>query len=90
MAPENGRNAISHLIAALGTLKYSLDIGAFVKRFNDHIGLDYNGGKSGFGFEDALSGKLTFNIGTIILEENRIMIEANIRYPASLEKDAAL
>lgn len=90
MSPENGRNAITHLIAALGTISASLSIQGFIERFNEHIGLDYNGGKTGFGYEDELSGKLTFNVGMIKMEEDRIFIEANIRYPASLEKESTI
>ena len=41
-------------------------------------------------FEDELSGKTTFNIGTLRCEDGEIVLEANLRYPASMEKETVI
>lgn len=93
MSPEKGRNAISLLFAALGQLEDDgcrLSVGDAVKKYNRWIGDGYNGERFGCCFEDQLSGKLTFNIGTVRYDEDKeqLVMEANIRYPASMEKAA--
>ncbi|MGF6376988.1 succinyl-diaminopimelate desuccinylase [Clostridiales Family XIII bacterium PM5-7] len=90
MSPEKGSNAISSLIAALEKLDLDGDIGTFVANYMKYIGMDYNGGDFGCGFEDELSGKLTFNIGTINMTAKEIVLEANLRYPASMGKEEVM
>lgn len=87
MSPEKGINAISRLMYGLGELACTLSIGDFVERYNRYIAMDYNGDKFGCGFEDQLSGKTTFNIGTLYCEGGQIVLQANLRYPASMEKE---
>lgn len=92
MSPEKGVNAINMLFAALGELECELSIGDAIEKYNRWIGNAYNGEKFGCGFEDALSGKLTFNIGTLGYDEEKgeVVLEANMRYPASMEKETVV
>ena len=85
MNPECGLNAISLLIEKLNTLskEYSTTIDDFLNEYHRLIGLDYNGKKLGLDFEDAYTGKLSFNVGAINLQGNTFSLSCNIRYPAS-------
>ncbi len=85
MSPEKGVNAISLLMVALNKIKADLTHSDLIEVYNQFIGMDYNGEKFGCGFEDQVSGKLTFNIGTINLDKESVKIAANLRYPASEE-----
>lgn len=87
MSPEKGENAISLLMEVLENLNYSLSYGKLIKTYNEYIGMDYNGEKFGCGFEDELSGKLTLNIGIIKVQDNDVILESNLRYPASMDVD---
>lgn len=90
MSPEKGMNAISRLMAALAQVGSTLSIGDFVEKYNRYIGPDYHGGRFGCQFEDELSGKTTFNIGTLRCQDGEIVLEANLRYPASMEKETVI
>ncbi|PHV69991.1 dipeptidase PepV [Sporanaerobium hydrogeniformans] len=83
MTPEKGRNAIALLMHALYELGPLFSHHEMVKSFKHYIGKEYNGQSYGCGFEDALSGKLTFNIGKIYLDKDSLIMEANLRYPVS-------
>jgi len=87
MSPEKGRNAINQLMAALGAINYTTSIDDIIGRFNDAIGLEYNGESLGCKLSDELSGMLTFNVGTIELRENKVLMQANLRFPASMNYD---
>lgn len=45
--------------------------------------MDYYGENFGLQFEDSVSGRLTFHVGTIELKENRMTFGVSIRYPAT-------
>lgn len=80
--PQVGENAISHLMDFLGTLMDNkCDICDFINVYNERIGFKHNGESIGCGFEDEESGKLNFNPGMIKLEDGKITLTVNIRYP---------
>lgn len=80
--PEKGKNAISYLMTFLGEiLKESCDICEFVDIYNERIGFKHNGEEIGCGFEDNISGKLSFNPGVIAGNEKEIRLTVNVRYP---------
>lgn len=87
MQPEKGLNAISLLLDFMGQIPYRVSIGHAIEVYNQSIGMTYNGEKLGIGFADQQSGLLTFNVGVISYKEDKLHIEANIRYPASMEKE---
>jgi succinyl-diaminopimelate desuccinylase len=90
MSPEKGLNAISVFIKLLNDLPWTTSIDPFVDVYSEIIGMGYNGKETGIGFEDDLSGLLTQNVGVIHMEDDVITLECNIRYPASLEKEATI
>ncbi len=80
--PEKGENAISHLMGFLGHL---FDGGCstcrFIDLYNERIAYKHNGEGIGCGLEDDVSGKLNFNPGMIKIEDGKIILTINIRYP---------
>ena len=87
MSPEKGVNAISLLLEALGSLPCATSLDGFLRTYGQYIGRCFNGEQFGCDFEDSLSGKLTFNVGVIRLEDSHVALETNLRYPASMEKE---
>lgn len=80
--PEKGKNAISYLMAFLGEiLNDECDICEFVRMYNEKIAFKHHGENIGCAFEDDVSGKLNFNPGMIRLEEDKIRLTINVRYP---------
>lgn len=80
--PEKGDNAISYLMDFLG---YIVDeenpLYEFIKIYNDRIAFKHNGEGIGAGFEDDISGKLKFNPGLLKIDNNKIILTVNVRYP---------
>lgn len=84
--PEEGVNAIAHLLNFLEKLDLQIgDLANFIRFYSRFIGLEINGDSIGCGLEDNESGKLTFNAGVLILKENKVSLEANIRYPVTFK-----
>lgn len=81
--PEKGKNAISHLMKFLGRLDFSGGFKEFIDYFNKYMGTELNGESLGIYLEDDISGKLIFNLGTIMGDENEICLEINMRYPVT-------
>lgn len=81
--PEKGKNAVTHLIRFLGKLEFEGDLRKFIDCFNKYIGTDLNGESLGIYLEDDISGRLIFNLGTIVGNEYEISLEINIRYPVT-------
>lgn len=80
--PESGQNAISQLMVFLNTLQLADgDIADFIKFYNDKINMEYYGQSIGCRFRDAESGNLIFNVGVIDLNEEKVTLSVNIRYP---------
>lgn len=86
--PEKGINAISYMLLFLNNLNInSGDKAQFIKDYSNLIGLEYNGKSLNCAFHDKLSGNLTFNVGTIKLRDENVILECNIRYPISINHD---
>ncbi len=80
--PENGVNAISHLLNFINVLDLKLgDLSGFIRFFERTIGLDYNGQRAGCSFEDEDSGKLSYNVGKVDLNKDGVELVINARYP---------
>ena len=85
MSPEKGFNAVSCLLETLGQFGEKLSHASYMKQFHQAVGMDYDGARLGCAMEDP-AGVLTFNVGTVNMDENgRILLQCNIRYPASVE-----
>jgi succinyl-diaminopimelate desuccinylase len=84
--PEAGVNAIAHLLNFLEKLDLQIgDLANFIRFYSRFIGLEINGQSIGCGLEDKESGKLTFNPGVLKLEDNKISLTVNIRYPVTFK-----
>lgn len=80
--PEKGKNAISYIMEFLGSIiDCECDICEFINMYNKKIAFKHHGEGIGCGFEDEVSGKLNFNPGVIRMEDNKIILSINIRYP---------
>ncbi len=80
--PEKGENAISYLMGFLGHLfDGECSTCRYINLYNERIGFKHNGEKIGCGLEDDVSGKLNFNPGMIRIEDGKIILTINIRYP---------
>lgn len=81
--PDLGNNAISNLLVVLYELleKHNINI-PIISYFYKYINLEHDGKSLGINFEDE-SGKLTFNVAQIKLENNNLTISANLRIPVN-------
>ena len=86
--PELGVNAIMQLFAFLGTISLgSNDVSEFVEFLNKNIGIETHGESFGVCLEDEISGKLSFNVGVVNMDENSAMMTLNLRYPVTNKLD---
>lgn len=85
MNPEKGKNALAELLQILKNLSEHIGFtaNAFIEDYNRAIGSSYNGELLGLMMEDKESGKLTFNVGCVFMRPEEIILECNIRYPAT-------
>lgn len=82
--PEKGINAIMQTVKILSELDLTQkDIKDFIKFLNDNIGEDVYGEKFGIFLEDEASGKLSFNVGVIDLNDKEGRVTLNLRYPVT-------
>ena len=84
--PQLGKNAIMQMFAFLGSLSLDKsDIADFIDFFNKNVGFEAYGKSFGVGLEDKESGKLSFNVGTINMNEEKVSMALNLRYPVTLK-----
>ena len=82
--PQLGHNAIMQLFAFLGTVDFGeSDVSQFVEFLNENIGMEVHGESFGVCLQDENSGKLSFNVGTISMDEESATITLNLRYPVT-------
>lgn len=86
--PHLGKNAIMQMFAFLSSLPLGkCDIAEFINFLNINIGMETFGKSFGVGLEDEASGKLSFNVGTIIMNEDKVSMSLNLRYPVTFKFD---
>lgn len=84
--PQFGFNAIMQLLELLEKLTIGdSDISDFICFMNKNIGFDVYGEKFGVGLEDKASGKLSFNVGVINMDEDKVSVMLNLRYPVTFK-----
>ncbi len=89
--PHLGKNAIMQLFSFLAVLDMGeSDLADFIKFFNKHIGFETDGKSFGVGLQDEVSGKLSFNVGTIEYNGNRVVSKLNLRYPVTFKLEDML
>lgn len=80
--PEQGRNAISYMMAFLGMLDFTNDdVTEFIDFYNGHIGTELNGERLGCLFSDEVSGDTILNVGKIDMDTASARLTINIRFP---------
>ncbi|APH14041.1 dipeptidase family protein [Clostridium sporogenes] len=86
--PEIGKNAIMQIFKFLAELPLgNCDELQFIRFFNNNVGNETDGKSFGVDLEDEPSGKLSFNVGTISMENNEIKMSLNLRYPVTYKAE---
>lgn len=86
--PEIGKNAIMQMFKFLAELPLGhCDELQFIRFFNNNVGNETDGKTFGVELEDEPSGKLSFNVGTISMENNEIRMSLNLRYPVTYKSE---
>lgn len=84
--PQFGFNAIMQLFELLEKLPVgNSDISDFIVFMNKNVGFDVYGERFGVGLDDKVSGKLSFNVGVINMDEDRVSVMLNLRYPVTFK-----
>lgn len=84
--PHLGKNAIMQMFAFLGQLPLGrCDLADYISFFNKYVGFETTGVSMGIGLEDQESGKLSFNVGTIKMNQDKISLALNLRYPVTFK-----
>ncbi|WP_027309105.1 dipeptidase PepV [Caloramator sp. ALD01] len=82
--PQLGENAIMKMMSLLGKLNLDdSDVKDFISFLNKYVGFETDGRSFGVYLEDEPSGKLSFNLGTIDLNEKGVRVGLNLRYPVT-------
>lgn len=82
--PELGVNAVMQLFAFLGTVDFGAnDMSSLIEFLNKNIGLETHGESFGVCLEDENSGKMSFNVGVVNMDENSFTMTLNLRYPVT-------
>lgn len=85
--PQMGVNAAGALLQFLKHLSIKSGLGAALDKLADKIGIGYHGEALGLDIEDAQSGRLTLNLGTLFYEKETLKIGIDIRYPVSYRRE---
>ena len=83
--PEQGRNAIGHLMDMLGRLGVDAPL---VEFWNRYLGMDYSGKLIGCAYQDTESGALTLNAGVIRTEGDTLKLLIDVRNPVTNTESA--
>ncbi|MGB9781278.1 dipeptidase PepV [Caldanaerobacter sp.] len=79
--PHLGKNAIMQLFLFLDRLNLDeSDVKDFIHFFATNVGMETDGKTFGIYLKDE-TGELTFNVGTVLVDENKGVLGLNIRYP---------
>lgn len=86
--PWVGKNAIMQLFSILGKVNFdSEELNQYISFMNKNIGMECYGESFGVALEDEVSGKLTFNVGVIDMDESKSTVTVNLRYPVTFKLD---
>ncbi len=85
--PGLGENAIGRLVCALDTLPFEGDTASAIHFLAENLGMESDGKSAGIYLEDAVSGELTLNWGTLNADENGMSMKINYRYPVTKSYD---
>lgn len=82
--PELGKNAIMQAVMCIDNLNIcNGEVQETIRFLSENVGLETNGKSFGLYLKDDVSGELSFNLGTIDMNENSISVGMNLRYPVT-------
>ena len=81
--PELGENAIGRLLLALDTLPLEGQTREVIHFLAETLGMETDGRSAGIALCDEVSGKLTLNWGTLHIENGKLQMKINYRYPVT-------
>ena len=85
--PNQGENAIGRLVLAMAQLPFEGEMKEILHFLAEKLGMEYDGKSAGIYLEDAVSGTLTLNWGTLNADENSLSMIINYRYPVTFQYD---
>lgn len=89
--PEIGKNAIMQAILLVQSLDIcSGEMRNIINFLADNIAMETNGRSFGVYMKDEVSGELSFNVGTIEINDNMVSLGLNLRYPVTLTYEAMM
>lgn len=81
--PGLGENAIGRLILALDTLPFTGEMAKLLHFLAGTLGMESDGKSAGIFLQDAISGQLTLNWGTLTADAEAMSMKINYRYPVT-------
>lgn len=81
--PEGGKNAITAIMNAVSELGVGGELGEIAEFYMERIGFNLCGEHIGAGFEDEISGKLSFNVGKVEVTDGKLILSIDNRVPVS-------
>lgn len=81
--PALGENAIGRLLLALDTLPLEGQTRETIHFLAETLGMETDGASAGIALSDEVSGKLTLNWGTLNIENSKLQMKINYRYPVT-------
>ncbi len=89
--PDDGINAAASLLSYLNTLPLANGkLEMALHTLAEKIGTNLHGEKMDLDLNDEISGRLTFNLGTLFAKDNKLTTALDIRYPVTQERDTIL
>ncbi len=85
--PELGENALGRLVLALDTLPLEGQTAQAIHFLAQTLGMETDGASAGIALSDDVSGKLTLNWGTLDVENGKLLMKINYRYPVTKRCD---
>ena len=82
-SPWEGENAVGRLLLFLDRLPLEGGLQKAVHALAAGIGMEWDGASLGIAMEDALSGKLTLNLGVVSFDGETLQARLNYRYPVT-------
>ena len=85
--PQNGKNAILYALQFLQTLPLNSEEQHILNFILAHPGVGFYGEGFGIALSDEPSGKLSLNLGILVLTSNSVRFVIDIRYPVTFKRD---
>lgn len=81
--PSTGINAISGLMLALSELPLDNELARIAAFYMKYIGFDLTGKELGIDLTDEISGKLSFNVGKVEVQNHKVIFSIDNRVPVT-------